>query len=88
MKAQWFKRVGWFYVPVSAPGAVVTLMALAFCIQVFVAVDHKSHSVSDTFYGVFPFFVCVFLLFDWIARRTSKRSVIQHRDQDHDDKRD
>jgi len=70
MKNVWFKRVGWVHLPVSVPGAVITLAALAFCVQVFLAIDHKSHSVSDTLYGVFPFFACVFLLFDWIAGRT------------------
>jgi hypothetical protein len=74
MKTQWFKRRGWFYLPVSLPGAIITLAALAFCIQVFVAVDRHSHSVSDTLYGVFPFFAIVFLLFDWIAGRTSRQS--------------
>ena len=70
MKNVWFRRVGWVHLPVSVPGAVITLAALAFCVQVFLAVDHKSHSVSDTLYGVFPFFTCAFLLFDWIAGRT------------------
>jgi len=70
MKNVWFKRVGWVHLPVSVPGAVITLAALAFCVQVFLAIDHKSHSVSDTLYGVFPIFACVFLLFDWIAGRT------------------
>jgi len=46
---------------------------MAFCVQVFLAVDHKSHSVSDTLYAVFPFFACVFLLFDWLAGRTSDK---------------
>ena len=73
MRNVWFKRIGWFYLPVSVPGAIITLAALAFCVQVFWAVDHKSHSVSDTFYGVFPFFACAFLLFDWIAGRTSDK---------------
>jgi hypothetical protein len=71
MKTQWFKRLGWFYIPVSLPGGVITLAALAFCVQVFIAVDRHSHSASDTLYGVFPFFACAFLLFDWIAGRTS-----------------
>ena len=71
MKNVWFKRVGWFYLPISVPGAIVLLAALAFCVQVFLAVDRHSHSVSDTLYGVFPFFACAFLLFDWIAVRTS-----------------
>jgi hypothetical protein len=73
MKTQWFKRLGWFYLPVSLPGGVITLAAMAFCIQVFVAVDRHSHSASDTLYGIFPFFASAFLLFDWIALRTSRK---------------
>ncbi|HEX7577502.1 MAG TPA: hypothetical protein VF430_05630, partial [Verrucomicrobiae bacterium] len=65
MKTQWFKRLGWFYLPVSLSGVIITLAAMAFCIQVFAAVDRHAHSASDTLYGVFPFFASVFLLFDW-----------------------
>lgn len=72
MKRPWFKRLGWFYVPISGPGIVISLAALAFCVRVFIAIDRNSHSVSDTLYGVFPFFACSFLLFDWIAGRTAK----------------
>ena len=72
MKTVWFKRVGWLYLPVSVPGVIISAAALAFCVQVFLAVDRHSHSVSDTLYGIFPFFACAFLLFDWIAGRTSK----------------
>jgi hypothetical protein len=71
MKTPWFKRFGWFYLPVSAPGGVVCLLAALFCCTVFKAVHRHSHSVSDTFYGVFPFFACTFLLLDWIGRKTS-----------------
>ena len=74
MKTQWFKRLGWFYLPVSLPGAIITLAALAFCVQVFVAVDRHAHWASDTLYGVFPFFASAFLLFDWIAGRTGRQS--------------
>lgn len=73
MKTQWFKRLGWFYVPVSLPGIIISLAALAFCAQVFMAIDRHSHSVSDTLYNIFPFFAGTFLLFDWIAGRTSNR---------------
>ena len=72
MKTSWFKRWGWFYLPVSWPGAVITIAVLASCVQVFIAIDRHSHSVSDTLYGVFPFIACAFLLFDWIASRTAK----------------
>jgi len=73
VKTVWFKRVGWFHLPVSLPGTVITLAALAFCAQVFLAIDRHSHSAGDTLYGVFPFFACVFLLCDWVAGRTSAK---------------
>ena len=73
MKTIWFKRFGWFHLPASVPGAILCLLAALFCFTVFVAVDRHSHSVSDTLYGVFPFFVCTFLLLDWIGDRTSEK---------------
>jgi hypothetical protein len=73
MKTNWFKRFGWFYVPISPPGTLVSLLAVAFCLTVFRAIDRHSHSASDTLYGVFPFFVCTFLLLDWIGARTSEK---------------
>ena len=74
MTSRWFKRWGWFHLPVSWPGAVVAVAALAFCAQVFWAVDRNSHSASDTLYGIFPFFACAFLLYEWVAERRSPRS--------------
>ena len=71
MKKPWFDRVGWFYWPISVPGFVATLFVLAFIVQVFIAVDRKSHSVSDTLYGSFPFLACAFLLLDWLGNRTT-----------------
>ncbi len=67
----WFKRIGWFYFPVSVPGAIIFLAVAVFCATVFLAVDRHSHSVSDTLYGIFPFFACSFLLLDWIGGKTS-----------------
>ena len=74
MTSNWFKRVGWFYLPVSVAGGIICLLAAIFCLTVFQAVDRHSHSVSDTLYGVFPFVACAFLLFDWIAARTSGKT--------------
>lgn len=71
MNRPWFKRRRWFYVPITIPGGVLSVLAILFWIQVFVAVDRHSRSVSDTLFGVFPFVACSFLLLDWIAGRTS-----------------
>jgi hypothetical protein len=70
MSNRWFSRIGWFYVPSSMPGVILWILAALFCATVFVAVDRHSHSVSDTLYGIFPFFVCTFLLVDWVGSRT------------------
>jgi len=72
MNNVWFKRFGWVYRPVSWPGVLLLILALAFCVQVFVAIDRHSHSASDTLYNVFPYFACCFLLFNWVASNTSR----------------
>ncbi len=72
MKREWFVPWGWIHRPVSAPGFVVVAIAAAFCLQVFMAVDARSHSVSDTLYGIFPYIVPCLILLEWVA---SKRSA-------------
>ena len=70
MKRTWFKRCGWVFLPVSVPGAILMVAALAMALQVFVAIDRHSHSVSDTLYGVFPYYGCIFLLLNWVGSNT------------------
>jgi ABC-type Mn2+/Zn2+ transport system permease subunit len=74
MKKPWFKEWGWIYRPVSWPGAVLAAIIFLFCVQVFVAVDRRSHSVSDTLYGIFPFWVPALGILLWIAFKTSSRN--------------
>lgn len=69
----WFRPMGLLFRPVSIAGWLVTLAALVFCVQVFIAIDRHSHSVSDTLYGIFPFWVPALLLLAWIADRTGGR---------------
>ena len=71
MKAVWFKPWGWIYRPTSWQGILATLVTLAFCIQVFFAVDRNAHSVSDTLYGIFPYVVGASMLLYWVASKTS-----------------
>ena len=70
----WFKPIGPLFVPVSVAGWVITTAALAFCAQVFWAIDRHSHSVSDTLYGIYPFWLPTLLALAWIADRTGGRS--------------
>ena len=49
-------------------------LAAVFCVQVFVAVDRHSHSVSDTVYGIFPFVVPCLMVLNWVASKTSPQN--------------
>jgi hypothetical protein len=75
MKRRWFVSWGWIHRPVSWQGWLIVALVLVFCAQVFIAVDRNSHSVSDTLYGVFPFFVPALLVLEWVASKTDGGSV-------------
>ena len=74
MNRAWFHPWGWLYRPASWQGWGLVAALTIFCVQVFLAIDRHSHSVSDTLYGVFPYFVCAFVVMGWIASHTSPRS--------------
>lgn len=77
MKNTHFVRAGWFYLHASVFAAVLCLLALAFCVNVFLAADRHSHSASDTLYGVYPYFLTTFLLLDWVAHRLSEKQPVK-----------
>jgi hypothetical protein len=75
MKSAWFEQWGWVYRPVSWPGWLSIILTLAFSVQVFVAVDRHSHSVSDTLYGIFPYWVPAFGILNWVASKSSAKGA-------------
>ena len=70
---KWFKKTRFMYSPDTWQGNVVYLIGIIFLVTVFVAIDRDSHSVSDTIYGIFPYFASTFLLIDWLASKTSSK---------------
>jgi hypothetical protein len=48
MNLPWFKRTGIFFLPVSFAGWMILLAAIAYAVYVFIDIDSRSHSVSDT----------------------------------------
>lgn len=71
---RWFKPVGMLFLPSSMAGWCIVTVAAIFCVHIFLMVDRHSHSVSDTIYGVFPFWVPALLAVAWIADRTGGRA--------------
>lgn len=67
-----FRPWGFAYRPISLVGWIMTLAALAFMAQVFLAIDGRSQSITDTLYGIYPFWGVTFLLWAWLAGRMSR----------------
>ena len=63
------RNLGWVPTPASPLAWIIFAALVAFAIQVFLAVDARSHSVSDTLYGVFPYWAPTFLIWCWIGSR-------------------
>lgn len=72
MKQLWFKRTGWFYIPVHPMGFVISSLALLFMIPVCLAVFRSGHSVSDDLYEIFVYGSCTAFWWKWVADKTSK----------------
>ena len=71
MKQIWFKRTGWFYIPVHPVGFIVTILSIAFMVPIVMAVVRNGHSVSDDLYQIFVFASCTALWWKWLADKTS-----------------
>ncbi len=48
MKIHWFSRKGLFFVPQHVIGWGIFAIALVYAIYLFIDIDSRSHSVSDT----------------------------------------
>jgi hypothetical protein len=48
MKLPWFKRIGIFYIPKSMIGWIMLLSGFIYAVYIFIDIDSRSHSVSDT----------------------------------------
>lgn len=72
MNTYWFKKTGWFYMPVHRMGIIITLLAFLFMLPVCMAVIRNGHSVTDDLYQIFVFGSCTAFWWQWIAGNTSK----------------
>jgi len=75
MYLPWFKRIGIFYIPTTIIGWLLLLGGLAYAVFVFVDIDSRSHSVSDTLINfVFNLLIigAVYSLIAFLTSRTQK----------------
>lgn len=69
----WFRPVRWSYLPNSWQGWLLYIPYLAYLVITFWAVDHNSHSASDTLIGIIPYWVAGAVVMQWIASHMSKK---------------
>jgi len=48
MKFPWFRRIGIFFIPKSIIGWIILLCGLSYAVYIFIDIDSRSHSASDT----------------------------------------
>ena len=72
MNLPWFKRIGIFFIPTSIIGWLILLVGLAYAVYVFIDIDSRSHSVSDTLINFVFHLLIIGAVYSFIAFLTSK----------------
>lgn len=80
MKLQWFKRKGIFFIPKSLIGWAIMLIGIIYAIYIFIDIDSRSHSASDTLRPFFVYLLLIGLAYTLIAFLTNSGST-DKRDQ-------
>ncbi|MDB5286448.1 MAG: hypothetical protein JWR05_1397 [Mucilaginibacter sp.] len=73
MKLNWFVRKGVFYWPVSIIGWLILIAGLAYAVYMFVDIDSRSHSASDTLINWVFNLLIVGLIYTVIAYFTERK---------------
>jgi uncharacterized membrane protein len=72
MKFPWFKRIGIFFIPASVAGWIILLAGIIFAVFSFLAIDGRSHSVSDTMINFVFMLLIIGAVYSVIAYLTSR----------------
>jgi membrane protein DedA with SNARE-associated domain len=72
MKFEWFTRKGILFIPDSIVGWLIAIAAFCYCVYLFIDIDSRSHSVSDTLINFVFNALLVVAVYSIIAFITSK----------------
>lgn len=72
MNLPWFKRIGILYIPTAIVGWLILCAALVYAVYVFIDIDSRSHSVSDTLINFIFNLLIICAVYSLIAFLTSK----------------
>lgn len=72
MKMVAFRKMGWLYKPVSILGWIILIAAVVFLVSVYTTYNKHAHGFEDLAYKIYPHYIATFLLYQWIAHKSSK----------------
>ena len=75
MNLRWFVRKGFLFFPVSIIGWLISLACIAFCVYLFIDIDSRSHSASDTLINFVFMALLVAVVYSIIGYFTSDEKV-------------
>jgi hypothetical protein len=73
MNFPWFKRVGILFIPESLIGWLILLLGIAYAVYIFIDIDSRSHSVSDTLINFVFNALIITAIYSFIAFLTSRK---------------
>ena len=73
MNLPWFKRKGIFYLPVTFAGWLILMAGIACAVYVFIDIDGRSHSASDTLINFVFNLIIIGAVYTLIAFLTSRK---------------
>jgi hypothetical protein len=68
----WFKRSFLFHIPISLMGWIITLAIPVYAVYIFIDIDSRSHSVSDTLMNFAFNMLIVYVIYLVVGYLTSK----------------
>ena len=71
MRLPWVRRIGIMFIPVRLPGWIIMLSAIAYSVYIFIEIDRRSHSVSDTLMNFVFNLLIIGAVYTFIAFLTS-----------------
>ena len=74
MRIRWFRKNGYFFLPYSVMGYIVLAIFIAVAVRLFISIDSRSHSVSDTLLNVLFNYVILGAVYHVIGYLTSPGS--------------
>lgn len=74
MNFPWFKRIGILYIPVTIIGWLILTCGIVYATYLFIDIDGKSHSVSDTLINFLFNLMLIVAIYSLIAFVTSRNT--------------